>query len=318
MLNLAPRHLPPPVVVAALAAWPGVVSCQSTDDGAFGLKGPVDRGSELVLEFGATYFEVTPADGARITGLRIASTDLLSNKDVDPINYGSTFWPSPQNDWNASHWPPPAAIDRLAYANASAGAVITLSSDVDPETHLRIVKTFSARVPDEAVELAYTITNQGDSAASWAPWEITRVAATGLTFWPTGGAPSKGAQALLPSQDVAGHTWIDGAALATMEAKLFADGAGGWLAHVSDGLIFIKQFPDITANQVAPGEAEIEVYVDPTHRYMELEPQGPYTSIAAGGSATWTVRWYARQLPPTLIPSVGNQDLVRFVNETLR
>jgi hypothetical protein len=51
------------------------------------LKQPIERGDKLVLEFGQTYFEVTPSHGARITSLRHAGQELLmltgaSNYDV--------------------------------------------------------------------------------------------------------------------------------------------------------------------------------------------------------------------------------------------
>src|SRR5687767_11316679 len=41
------------------------------------LKEPIERGDKLVLEFGQTFFEVTPAHGARITSLRHAGQELL-------------------------------------------------------------------------------------------------------------------------------------------------------------------------------------------------------------------------------------------------
>jgi len=63
------------------------------------LKQPIDRGTgKLVLEFGATVFEVDPSHGARITSLRQAGQELLTLTGAANFAdaFGSTFWPSPQ------------------------------------------------------------------------------------------------------------------------------------------------------------------------------------------------------------------------------
>ena len=42
----------------------------------------------------------------------------------------------------------------------------------------------------------------------------------------------------------------------------------------------------------APGEAEVQVYVNRGKTYIELESQGAYTLLQPGESLSWTVRWY--------------------------
>lgn len=278
------------------------------------LKQPIDRGDgRLVLEFGETFFEVKPAHGGRITSLRQAGQELLWLKGAD--NYadalGSTFWPSPQS-WP---WPPPTEIDTHAYvASVAPNGVITLESDKNDATSLKIGKRFSANLAREALELEYAMTNAGSSAVSWAPWEITRLPANGLAFWPTGGAPYGDAPLL--SQAALGHTWCD-PGQTEGEGKLFADGAGGYLAYVVGDRLLVKQFQDQPASAVAPDEAEIELYVNPDHSYVEVENQGAYTSIAPGQTVRWQVVWYVRKLPPGITASVGLTDLVAFVEKTL-
>src|SRR5690606_29442140 len=56
---------------------------------------------------------VDPTAGARIAGFFVGNTNLLTGPEVDPSNYGSTFWTSPQSDWN---WPPPPEVDNQPYA----------------------------------------------------------------------------------------------------------------------------------------------------------------------------------------------------------
>ena len=278
------------------------------------LKQPIDRGDgKWVLELGSTYFEVTPRHGARVTSLRQAGFELLTQQGA--ANYadavGSTFWPSPQT-WP---WPPPAEIDSGPYAvSVDASGVINLEGASNSDTGLRVSKRFAPDLAREAIRLEYAMTNTGTAQVSWAPWEITRMPASGLAFWPTGGA-AFGAQPMV-AQAAAGHTWCD-PAKTTGEGKLFADGAGGFLAYVVGDRLLLKQFQDQPPSAMAPNEAEIELYVNPDHSYLEVEQQGAYASIAPGQTARWQVAWYVRKLPAGLVPSIGNPDLIAFVAETL-
>jgi hypothetical protein len=278
------------------------------------LKQPIDRGLEgLVLEFGSTYFQVDPSHGARVTSLRQGPQELLWR--IGAPNYvdafGSTFWPSPQT-WP---WPPPAELDTLPYsATVDAAGTISLESQPNPATSLKVTKKFSADLAREAVRLEYAMTNTGSAPVQWAPWEITRLPAIGLAFWPTGGAPF--GDRPLGTTDELGHTWCD-PAKTTGEAKVFADGAGGYLAYLLGDRLLIKQFTDQPASAAAPAEAEIEVYVNPDHAYVELENQGAYVSIAPGETVTWQVVWYVRQLPAGIALGAASQDLVAFVAKTL-
>jgi hypothetical protein len=278
------------------------------------LRQPIDRGDgRLVLELGSTYFEVTPGHGARITSLRHAGVELLwltgASNYADA--FGSTFWPSPQS-WP---WPPPAEIDNHPYvASVDANGTITARGEGNADTSLRVAKRFSANLAREAIEIEYAMTNVGQAPVKWAPWEITRMPATGVAFWPTGSEPS-GVQPLA-SHAAAGHTWCD-PQKTEGEGKLFADGAGGYLAYLLGDRLLIKQFQDQPASAMAPDEAEIELYVNPDHSYIEVEHQGAFTSIAPGQTVRWQVAWYVRKLPAGVVPSLGNPDLIAFVAQTL-
>lgn len=282
------------------------------------LKQPIDTTAaagdgKLVLELGSTYFEVTPEHGARITSLRHGGVELLWLTGA--ANYadafGSTFWPSPQS-WP---WPPPAEIDNHPYvASVDADGAITAHGQANADTSLQVSKRFSPDRIREAIEIEYAMTNRGEAPVMWAPWEITRMPASGLAFWPTGGAPF-GPQPMV-SEDAAGHTWCD-PTQTDGEGKLFADGAGGYLAYLLGDRLLVKQFRDQPPSAMAPGEAEIELYVNPDHSYVEVENQGAYASIAPGETVRWRVVWYVRKLPPGVEPTLGNPDLVAFVAQTL-
>jgi Domain of unknown function (DUF4380) len=277
------------------------------------LKGPIDRGEgKLVLEFGATRLEVTPAHGGRITSLRYADTELLTQTGAPNFEdaFGSTFWPSPQR-WP---WPPPAELDTEPYAvTVDERGSITLVSRPSAVTQLQLTKKVSADLRREAIELTYEMTNTAAEAVSWAPWEITRMPPDGLAFWRTDGEPF--GEAPLFTQAAHGHTWCEPRRMAG-ERKTFADG-GGYLAYAVGAHVLVKHFPDIPAGMVAPGEAEVEVYVNELHSYVEIENQGAYASIAPGATTAWKVLWYVRQLPPGL-GSAPHADLVAFVTQTLQ
>jgi len=278
---------------------------------------PVDRGGgKVVLEFGSTYFEVTPGHGARVTSWRYAGQELLmtSGPADNADMYGSTFWPSPQALWT---WPPPPEIDNGAYTSSvDASHVITAVGNANAKLGLSVTKKFTANLQKEAVEIEYLMTNNGSAPKQAAPWEITRVPATGIAFWPSGGAPS-GPAPLLATEAVAGHTWCTPSATPGV-AKVFADGMGGWLAYVFGDNLLIKQFQDEPASKAAAGEAEVEIYVNAAHTYVEVEQQGAFASIPPGASVPWKVTWYARKLPAGLTATVGNPDLVAFVTQTLQ
>ena len=136
----------------------------------------------------------------------------------------------------------------------------------------------------------------------FAPWEVTRVWPGGLTFYPTGAAHPRagGGFALPPTRDAAGCTWYQHPGNAPgADQKLLADGAGGWLAHVAGDVVLVKTFTAVSAAQAAPGEAEIEIFVDGQGRYVELEEQGAYQSLPRGQTLAWPVTWIIRKLPAT-------------------
>ena len=64
----------------------------------------------FVLTLDDVRLEVDATRGGRITALRLGDRNLLSGAEVDAINYGSTFWTSPQSAWG---WPPVAEIDEV-------------------------------------------------------------------------------------------------------------------------------------------------------------------------------------------------------------
>src|SRR5262245_19920701 len=218
--------------------------------GADMLDGPIERGGLLVLEFSSLYFEVDPAQGARISAFRLEGSELLTGPAVNAVNWGSTFWTSPQSDWG---WPPPTAIDSEAYTPAIGTSSFHLAG---PQASfagktVSVEKDFSADFTRDAVVITYTIHNTGAAPFSVAPWEVTRVAQGGRTFFPTGDTQfTPGGSNPLPVDAAANVTWFNGAAHPPdgMQKKLNADGKEGWVAHVAGNLVFVKMFADVPSS----------------------------------------------------------------------
>jgi hypothetical protein len=255
-------------------------------------------------------------NGARITALRVGGAtggNLLADSTVtgQADNWGSTFWPSPQT-WP---WPPTDAgsinaINTLPYAVTSDATTLTLTSSVNASVpKLQVVKKFTPDVAKEAIVIDYTVINGGTAPVTTAPWEVTRVAPGGITFYPAASPPYTQATPLLKTTVAAGATWYLHDPSDMTLYKLFGDGKDGWLAHADGDLLLIKTFSDIPSGAAAKNEAEIEIYAAP--KYVEMENQGAVATLAAGQSLHWTVRWYARKLSAPA--AVGSADLVAYV-----
>jgi hypothetical protein len=274
---------------------------------------PAVNGTVYTFTFGDTIFAVDAAKAGRIVTFSLAGKNILTAaKNSQDNNWGSTFWPSPQSTWN---WPPPADLDPNPYTATLCGDSVSMTSQPSAALGLSVTKRFSVDAAAGMVTIDYGLVNRGTQVHSVAPWEITRVAAGGLTFFPMGeGTPSKGTQDLLNLQITDGVAWFAyNAASITKEQKVFADGHEGWIAHLDGNLLLVKAFADTPANQAAPGEAEIEIYTDAGHSYIEVENQGAYVSVAPGATSTWTVRWFLRQLDPSVSVQPGSANLLSLV-----
>jgi hypothetical protein len=272
------------------------------------------------LTVGSTYLEIDPANGARMTALRVGSDrakNLLADATVtgQTDNWGSTFWPSPQN-WP---WPPTDphsinAINSLPYTASLDGTTLTLTSSVNTTApQLAVTKRFSADLTKEAIIIDYTMTNGGTDPVTTAPWEITRVAPGGITFYPPASPPYAQATPRLATTEEAGVVWYQHDPSDLTLYKLFGDGKDGWLAHADGDLLLIKSFRDLPPGAAAQNEAEIEIYAAP--KYVEVEQQGAVATLGAGQSLHWTVRWYARKLAAPA--ALGSAALVAYVQNQI-
>jgi hypothetical protein len=264
------------------------------------------RGERIVLEVDDAFLEIDPGAGARITAFRLAGVNVLTGPEVDARNWGSTIWTSPQSDWG---WPPPPEFDESAYALGEDEDAITLSGPPNAALGVALVKRFSVDRTRRCFVVECGLRNVGERPRAFAPWQVSRVAPRGLTFFPTGAA----AGGSLVVQRTGGATWYEHApeGLGGEGAKICADGTGGFVAHRAGRTLFVKTFADLPPEAQAPGEGEVEIYAN--DRYVEVEVQGPYASVDPGATSFWPVRWALRALPPHLMrAAAGDEELLAF------
>lgn len=269
--------------------------------------GDIDR-SLFVLTIDDVRLEVDASRGGRITALRLGERNLLSGAEVDQINYGSTFWTSPQSDWG---WPPDVEIDSAPYAGAFEGEAIVLRGPASPRLGVSVEKRIEADRARRAFVLSFRVRSHASVPIRVAPWEVTRVLPNGLTFFVAGAgtyAPTD-----LPAHDVDGITWVHhDASVITGHQKLFADAGEGWIAHADAEALFVKTFDLVPRAAHAPGEAQVEIYASSLHRYVEVEQQGACETLAPGEALDWRVEWLVRRLPEAVARETGSAALVRL------
>ena len=222
--------------------------------------------------------------GGKIVSYKYQDQEVLSQFRF-PNSFGSTFWTSPQSDWN---WPPVREYDSMAYEAYPESDSLVLTGQKSERFGMRIRKSFSADEKTGAITITYTIINESGQIRQVAPWEITRVPNGGMVFFQ--------AKETVPANRMKGlpFTFEKGAAWFVMDEdranrKINADGKG-WLAFCDKGLMFVKKFQD--PSQPAPAEAEIQIYANPGKTYVEIEEQGAYTKLEPGDELSWSVTWY--------------------------
>lgn len=260
---------------------------------------------------------INPQGGGKILSLKYKDKEMISQMRF-PESFGSTFWTSPQKEWN---WPPVPEFDKHPYrVKDQRQDRLVLSSHVSERLGLSVGKVFQVEYPsmggkgiDPNFTITYSIKNEGSEPRSVAPWEITRVPnGDGLIFfqapvdsiWPAG---------LMTFESAHGAAWYK-TDEAEQNRKVNADGMG-WLAYCADGLLLVKDFDNLQAGQPAPGEAEVQVYVNRGKTYIELESQGAYKLLQPGEELRWRVRWY---LVPVSDATQPSEELMEIVNSMIQ
>lgn len=264
--------------------------------------------SKYSVQVGNVSMIIDAAAGAKILSYKYNDSEIISQSPMREA-FGSTFWTSPQKEWN---WPPVQEYDKAAYTVEQTPSSLIMTGQVSPKYKYRIRKEFKADSKDNAIVITYSIINESEETRKVAPWEITRVNNDGMIFFD---APS---EAITPANIIPFTREFDASWYKTdvtnANRKINADGKG-WLAYCGNNLLLVKKFPDLTASQPAPAEAEIQVYVNSGKTYIELESQGAYKELKPGESLSYTVRWY---LVPVDSEPVPSSQLMSKVNDLIK
>jgi hypothetical protein len=223
-----------------------------------------DTEGKYTLSNGHLQMVIDAERGAKILSLKYDDQEVISQSRW-PESFGSTFWTSPQKEWN---WPPVPEIDKQAYSVEKDGKVLRMNSGVSDRLKYRIRKEFSVDEKDGAFVITYSIINKSNETRQVAPWEITRVKNEGGLIFFEAPADSIWPAGLMNFTNAQGAAWYV-ADEAQQNRKVNADGKG-WLAYLANGLLLVKRFEDLDATQPAPGEAEIQVYMNRGKSFIEL------------------------------------------------
>ena len=256
-----------------------------------------DNEGKYSLQNGNVTMTIDALHGAKILSFKYEEQEIISQLRR-PEAFGSTFWTSPQKEW---FWPPIPEYDKQAYQVEYNDNMLSMTSEVSDRMKYRIRKEFSVDKKDGAFIITYYIINESNETRKVAPWEVTRVVNDGGIIFFEAPSDSIWPAGLMDFKDAYGAAWYK-----TDETgenrKVNADGKG-WLAYYNKGLLLVKCFEDITTSQPAPGEAEIQVYVNRGRTHIELESQGAYATLQPKEQLSWTVRWYLLPFDAASVPS---------------
>ena len=257
------------------------------------------------IKSGDVTMTIFPTKGAKIMSLKYKDQEVISQQTA-PESFGSTFWTSPQKEWN---WPPVQEFDKGEYQVEEHDGCLVMTSEVSPRMKYRIRKEFAADDTRGGFIVTYSIINESDETRQVAPWEITRVANDGGVIFFDAPLDSITPAGVLSFKEKHGAVWYHPDETGE-NRKINADGKG-WFAYCNKGLLLLKTFDDLTPSQPAPGEAEIQVYMNRGKTFIELEAQGAYTTLQPHEQLSWTVRWYLLPVTGSAEPSVELLNTVR-------
>ena len=268
-----------------------------------------DRQSSKQLKVGDITMTIYPTKGGKIMSLKYKDQEAISQLTMQEA-FGSTFWTSPQKEWN---WPPVPEFDKQPYTVEEKDGHLIMTSPVSNRLGFRVRKDFSTDAKDNAIVVTYSIINESDQERKVAPWEITRVFNDGgLIFFdaPLDGITPAG---LMDFKAEYGAVWYK-TDETNENRKINADGKG-WLAYANKGLLMVKKFDDLKPSQPAPDEAEVQIYVNRGKAHIELESQGAYTTLKPQEKLDWTVRWYLLPYEGEAVPS---KQLLQMVKKIIK
>jgi Domain of unknown function (DUF4380) len=252
-------------------------------------------------------------NGGRIISFNLNDHEFLTSASQHE-NFGSTLWTAPQSNWG---WPPFAVLDENKYQVEFTGDILKMKSQPDPASGFQIEKSWQP-IGNQSIRIEYVIRNISDQEKSVGPWEVSRVPCGGIVLFPDGGKAEIPVSSLVADKKKKGINWLSIDKTPKPDhVKLFATASEGWLAYALDGVLFVKQFPDIKPGEYSPQQGEVEVYTRSDKSYSELENHGAYCKLKPGETLTYQVVWSLVKIPAFVKSSIGNYKLATLARKQL-
>jgi hypothetical protein len=217
-----------------------------------------------------------------------------------------------------------AAVDGNAYTVTDEGGTsghLVLTGTADSTQGVAVTKDFSADAATGWITVAYTMT--ASKAVQVAPWQIARVPRGGVVFFPCTTAALSTPKTAWTMTQASGYDWIDDKNQTSVSSadgsKIVADGAGvqgqayTLLGYALNNNLLLFKYPNVAQASFATNEADTEVY--PGSGYIELEAQGAYAPVAAGGTSSWTIQWRVVPIDSSVTVAANSATLIAFAEQ---
>ncbi|MGJ9422198.1 DUF4380 domain-containing protein [Aeromicrobium sp. CF3.5] len=280
------------------------------------------------VEAGPLRLGITPALGGRLLSLTHDGRQILwrnpalLDETLQPVdghligpvdgpmsvwnNYGgSKTWPAPQGWSSDREWagPPDPVLDSGSYRHtictSGDGVTVTLASDPEPRTGLRLTRVIHVPAAGDRVEVSLQGQNTADRATQWALWDVVQLPGGGVLDVTT--TPGTAPVALVSGTGVpAWESVVDGIRVPAQEVvgKLGFPTATGVMRYDHGGLVVEWTFaveedatyPDQGSRAEVWMEHPLDAPLDhlgglrPPARIVECEVLGPLRELAPGAS----------------------------------
>ncbi|MDF2880765.1 MAG: hypothetical protein K0R54_1322 [Clostridiaceae bacterium] len=279
---------------------------------------------EIYISNGMINIIVVPQQGGRILEYSINGFNVLYrneeligvrndiNKERTPENWlnfgGYKCWPAPQTVWQ---WPPIFDIDQSYFnyeINSSKDFIdIKLTSNIsktEPVQGLQFIRTITIYDNCSNMCVEETIVNNSESTVQWAMWDNTQVLSPGfaeiklnsnvftggITFYQDFDIPSSNAYSV--RREDRKILTINCNRKEKFKVGVVTDsGEISYRCTAYDKDIILKKQFKYEGQVVYPHGSNIEVYVDTTLPYAELEILGGMKNIEPNKSISLKVNW---------------------------
>lgn len=266
----------------------------SCNNDSFSRKIHISNDGDLhTIEYSDIKVVISSEKGGRILSYTCNGKELLLPSSIHKENYGATLWPSPQKDWG---WPPYPVLDIEPYETKILRDTLFLESQNDTLSGYSFRKKFYISTSDTSLVIDYYIYNCSKEIKKVAAWDVCRTKG-GISFFPIGEC------GILDNSNLEGVSKCENilvyrcdSTLLNSPQKLFSSATNGWLAHVVGGLLFVERFPDISVEDLPPGQGEVEIFVQEDGLYIELENHGAYTTLKPGEHLSYHQKWFLRDI----------------------